>query len=274
MRIGVEISGKNIHIGIIDGGQIFRKIVAPARADQDKDVITGHLIEMIHKIMNSNIRGIGVAVTGILKVDQGIVVNAVNIPAWKNVPLKDILEREFRIPVFLINDSNSFAFGERYYGEGTPYRDIVCLTLDIGVGAGIIINDELYSGFNAGAGEFGILPYLDANFEQYCGEKFFMKNNTTAENAYKLAIDGDSKMLTLWEELGGHLGNLIKTVLFTYDPQAIILGGSITKGYDLFAGKMFESVNQFPFEDTVKRIKVLISKNEDVNLLGAAAFVV
>jgi glucokinase len=274
MRIGIDIDGTKIRLGIVDGGQIYRRIESPTNAGQSQEEIINHLKELIRQIFNTNIRGIGVGVSAIVKLDRGIVKNAINIPSWKEVPLRGILEKEFKVPVFVNNDSNCFAFGERYYGEGTLYRDIVCVIMSIGVGAGIIINNELYNGNNSGAGEIGSLPYLNSDYEGYCGQKFFVRNNTTAEKAYELALQGDVRMLTLWGELGMHIGNLIKAVLFAYDPQAVILGGDIMKGYNLFAEKMHESVSVFPFKDAVERINILLSKKEDINLLGAAALVV
>jgi glucokinase len=274
MRIGIDIDGTKIRLGIVEGGLIYRRIEAPTKAGESQDEIIDHLKELISTIFNSNIRGIGIGVSAIVKSDRGVVKSAINIPSWKDVPLKEILEKKFNVPVFVNNDSNCFAFGERYYGEGTLYRNIVCITLSIGVGAGIIINSELYSGNNSGAGEIGSLPYLDSDYEGYCGQKFFVRNNTTAEKAYELALQGDAKMLALWGELGSHIGSLIRAVLFVYDPQAIILGGNIVNGYDFFAEKMHESVSRFPFKDTVERINILLSKKEDINLLGAAALVV
>ncbi|GAB6009191.1 ROK family protein [Dysgonomonas reticulitermitis] len=273
MRIGIDINGTKMRLGIVDGGHIFRKIETPTKTDQSQERIINHIKDSIHSIFNSNIRGIGVGVSGIIQSDKGIIKNTINIP-WKDVPLRQILEKEFNVPVFINNDSNCFAFGERYYGEGTIYRDIVCIILSIGVGAGIIINNELYSGNNAGAGEIGSLPYLDSDYEGYCGQKFFTRNNTTAEKAYELALQGDAKTLALWNELGSHIGNLIKTVLFTYDPQAIILGGDIINGYDFFATKMYECVSVFPFKNADERVNILLSKKENINLLGAAALVV
>lgn len=262
-----------MRLGIVDGGHIFRKIETPTKTDQSQEEIINHIKDSIHSIFNSNIRGIGVGISGIIQSDKGIIKNTINIP-WKDVPLRQILEKEFNVPVFINNDSNCFAFGERYYGEGTIYRDIVCVILSIGVGAGIIINNELYSGNNAGAGEIGSLPYLDSDYEGYCGQKFFTRNNTTVEKAYELALQGDAKTLALWNELGSHIGNLIKTVLFTYDPQAIILGGDIINGYDFFATKMHECVSVFPFRNANERVNILLSKKENINLLGAAALVV
>lgn len=274
MRIGVEMDGRNLRLAIVDGGQIYRKIVAPTKANEPKEVIIAHMIEMINKIINSNIRGIGLGVSGIVNKDKGFSKNAINISHWKDVPIKDILEKEFGIPVFVNNDCNCFAFGERYYGEGTMYKDLVCLTLSIGVGAGVIINNELYNGNNTGAGEIGCLNYLDADFEYYCGQKFFMRNNTTAQEAYDLALQGDERMLALWKEVGGHIGYLINAVLFTYDPQAIILGGDLASGYEFFEESMYESVSKFPFKETAECVKILLNKRDDVTLIGAAALVV
>jgi glucokinase len=206
--------------------------------------------------------------------ERGIVYNAANILSWKKVYLKDILEREFRIPVFVNNESNCFAFGERYYGEGTTYRNIVCVTLGTGVGAGIVINDELYNGNNTGAGEIGSLPYLDADYEYYCSRKLFDRNNVSGREALDMALAGDADMISLWNKMGGHVGNLIKAILFTYDPQAIILGGGLSSGYPLFSKKMFEVIGTFPYPETLKRVKILLSRKEDIYLLGAAALVV
>lgn len=274
MRIGVDIDGANMRLGIVDGGLIFRHVIAPTQVDKSENEIVNQLIQQIYGIINSNIRGIGIGVSGVVKPDVGVVQNAINIPSWKEVRLKDILEEEFKIPVFVNNDSNCFAFGERYYGEGTPYRNIVCVTLGTGVGAGIIINDELYRGNNYAAGEIGSLPYLYSDYEHYCGEKFFIQNGTTSEKALLAALRGEKEMLDLWIRLGGHIGSLIKTILFMYDPQAVILGGDILKGYQFFVENMFERVHQFPFKDTVRRMKLILSKREEINLLGAAALVV
>jgi glucokinase len=274
MRIGIDIGGTKVRMGIVDGGVIYRKIEAPTNAHESEENILDNLCDMIRKIKNSNIKGIGIGVPSVVDAEQGIVYNAVNIPAWKKVYLKDILEKEFRLPVFVNNESNCFAFGERYYGEGTAYRHIVCVTLGTGVGAGIIINDELYNGNNTGAGEIGSLPYLDADYEYYCSRKLFDRNNITGHDALSLALAGNSTMIALWEELGEHIGNLIKAILFTYDPQAIILGGGLSAGYQLFSKKMLEVVGTFPYPETLRRVRMLLSKKEDIYLLGAAALVV
>jgi glucokinase len=187
------------------------------------------------------------------------------------VHLKSILEKEFHLPVAVNNDCNCFALGEYHFGTGKIYQNMVCLALGTGVGAGIIINGKLYTGHNAGAGEIGCLPYLAHDYEYYCSGCFFVKeHDITGKEAYERGCAGDPHALHLWRETGAHIGNLIKAVLFTYDPQAIILGGSIAHAFDFFRETMYESLKRFPYPETVERIAILPSQKKDVALLGAA----
>lgn len=274
MRIGVDLGGTNVRMGIVDCGQILKKIEEPCKSDKSEKEIIDHLKSMLRRIMNSNIRGIGFGVPSVVDATRGIVYNAVNIPSWKEVHLKEIFEDEFHVPVVVNNDCNCFAFGERYYGEGTAFRNIVCVTLGTGLGAGIIIDDRLYCGYNNGAGEIGSLPYLNYDYEHYCSSHFLIKEyNTTGKDAYNKALKGDPTALQIWNEMGTHLGNLLHAILYTYDPEAIIIGGGIAKAFDLFSGKMYETLDKFPYPETVHRLKILVSKRSDIGLLGASALV-
>ncbi len=110
---------------------------------------------------------------------------------------------------------------------------MIGLTIGTGVGAGIIINNKLYAGANCGAGEFGTVDYLDKIYEYYCSGSFF-KNvyNLNGEEVFKKAKQGDKQALKLYAELGYHIGNAIKMIIYTYDPLLIILGGSVRLAYN------------------------------------------
>ncbi|NDV69865.1 ROK family protein [Dysgonomonas sp. 25] len=274
MRIGVDIGGTTIRMGIVDGGVILKKISEPCRADKSEKETTDHLIAMLRTLVNSNIRGVGIGVPAFVDSDRGIVYNSINIPAWKEVPLKDILEQEFNLPVYINNDCNCFAFGERYHGEGTTSRNLVCISLGAGLGAGIIVDNKLYCGRNNAAGEIGCLPYRDFDFEHYCSSHFFVGHyDMTGAEAHAKALEGDAKALAIWKEFGFHLGNLIQTILFVYDPETIIIGGRISLAHDYFADSMHAVVEQFPFSEPKRNLKIRFSQNEDSSLLGAAALV-
>lgn len=122
--------------------------------------------------MCPEVAGIGVGVPSVVDSEEGIVYNVANIPSWAEVPLKRLLQERFSVPVYINNDSNCFALGVKLFGEGRKYRNLVGMTIGTGVGTGIIINGELYSGQNTGAGEIGSLPYLSHDFEHYCSSGF------------------------------------------------------------------------------------------------------
>ncbi len=273
MTIGVDLGATNIRVGIVEGGVIYRKISEPFPYDKTFEETINFLISTIRRLMNTNIKGIGIGVPSVVDSRKGIVYKAGNVPSWKEVHLKDILEAEFKIQVRVNNDCNCFAFGERYYGECTPYRNIVGVTLGTGLGAGIVVNDVLYEGLNTGAGEIGLVPYLDSNYEHYCASKFFQRYKTTAHIAYLRAENDDKEALAMWEEFGHHIGNMIQVIMYMYDPEAIILGGGITKGYKYFSEGMNKNLANFPYPLALEKMHLLISSKEDISLLGAASLI-
>jgi len=271
MKIGIDLGGTNVRAGLVENGKILRKISEPCRADKPEKEVLDHIITMIRQLINNEVESIGIGVPSVVDAQKGIVYNVTNIPSWEKVPLKTILEEAFHIPVFVNNDCNCFALGEHKFGEGAGYKDIVCVALGTGVGAGIIINGKLYNGQNTGAGEIGCLPYLEHDYEYYCGSAFFAKeNNLTGKDAFRMGQEKNSEALELWQQMGIHLGNLMKALLFTYDPQIIILGGSISNAYPFFSPAMQSAMSDFPYPETLEHIQITVSKKENIALLGAS----
>ncbi|HCO68600.1 MAG TPA: sugar kinase [Dysgonomonas sp.] len=275
MILGVDLGGTHIRIGQIVGERIVEKISEPSPADESLENSLEYIKSKIRKMITHDVKGIGVGVPSVLDITRGIVYNAANIPSWKEVHLKEILAEEFKLPVFINNDSNCFVLGEKEYGSCKKFKDIVGVTLGTGVGTGIVINNVLYGGRNTGAGEIGSLPYLDGILEDYCGSSFFVRqHNTTGKAASLKAQQGDSQALKIWEEYGVHAGHLIQAILYVYDPEIIILGGGIAESYPLFEKKMKETMNSFPYPETIKNIEICVSENTDISILGAAALAV
>lgn len=271
MRIGIDLGGTNVRMALVDNGQIVKKISEPCKADQPEKVVTGHLIEMIRKLASPAVKSIGIGVPSVVDAEKGIVYDVMNIPSWKEVHLKTILEKEFNIPVRVNNDCNCFVYGEHCFGQGNKYKDMVGVTLGTGLGCGLIINNELYNGSNTGAGEICGIPYLQHDYEYYCSTPFFVnEHGVTGKEVFEKASQGDEKALKLWEEFGTHVGNMIKMVLFAYDPPCIVLGGSIANAYPFFEKAMCKTFETFPYQKTIEKIKIFRSEVEDVALLGAA----
>jgi len=275
MKIGVDLGGTNIRIGLIDNGSIVEQKIALLK-DKDKLPNTlAQIAELIAPFAKKNVTGIGIGVPSVVDVEKGIVFNATNIPSWEKVELRSILQERFELPVFVNNDVNCFVLGEHQFGVARLFNSVVGLAMGTGLGAGIIINNALYNGHNCGAGEIGLLPYLDKNYEAYCSNAFFESfYNTTALDAFSAASKGNTDAIKSWAAFGIHLGNAIKAALLVFDPEAIILGGSIIKAYNFFVNSMNESMLDFPFPHSIQRLNVIASQNENITLLGAAALII
>ena len=272
MILGIDLGGTNIRIGQIVGEKLENKISEPSPSNLALEPSLEYLKGVVRRMMTPEVDGIGIGVPSVVDVERGIVYNVTNIPSWREVHLKEVLEAEFGVGVYVNNDANCFVLGEKEYGVGRGFKDIVGVTLGTGVGAGIVINNALYSGRNTGAGEIGSLPYLDATLEDYCGSNFFPRFfGVTGREAAVKVREGDARAIEIWDEFGVHVGNMMQTILFTYDPELIIIGGGIAGAYPLFGRAMREKMGEFPYPETVKNIRVEVSDNGDIQILGGAA---
>lgn len=274
MIIGIDLGGTTVTLGQLKDNKLIQRISAPSPSDKSLTESIQILKDLIQMLINPEVKGIGIGVPSVVDKDLGIVYNVANIPSWKEVHLKKILEDEFNIPIFVNNDSNCFTLGEKTFGVGKHYHNIVGVTLGTGVGAGVIVDNKLYSGANTGVGEVGAISYLDGIYEDYCASAFFEKYyKTTGKDLFCKAECGDPDSLRAWDEYGKHLANLIQVILFTYDPQIIILGGSITNAYKFFKESMIDNLQNFPYPEIIKKLKIEISRDPDIALLGAVSLV-
>ncbi|MGE5805224.1 MAG: ROK family protein, partial [Ignavibacteria bacterium] len=172
--LGVDIGGTNIRAGLIDNNALIRVESMKLKKNGTEQEILDDLNFIIEKFMSEKIEAIGIGVPGLVDAEKGIVYDATNIPAWKKVNLKEQIEEINQIPAYVDNDANCFVIGEKYFGEAKNYKNIVGLIIGTGLGSGLILNNHLYSGNNYGAGEFGMIPYKDHNYEYYCSGQFFI----------------------------------------------------------------------------------------------------
>jgi glucokinase len=274
MIIGVDLGGTNIRAAIENNGEILSFRKEPFNTKRSLDESLSQLREFIRPLVAEGIKGIGIGVPSVVDVENGIVFNVTNIPAWKRVPLKEILESEFQVAVRVNNDVNCFTLGEHQFGLLRGMKNVVGISIGTGLGSGIIINNNLFEGANCGAGEIGLLPYLDRNIEYYAsGNLFKVKFHTTAENAHNRAVAGNVEAIEQWNEFGKHVGEAIKCVAYAYDPEAVVLGGSLSKAFRFFNDAMHESMLNFEFPESIKRLKIFQSTNDNITVLGAAALV-
>ena len=274
MKIAIDLGGTNMRVGLVDEATVVDTVIEPCPAEEAEEVVVNQLKRQIAQLMRVEVTGIGVGVPSVVDCHQGIVYNVANIPSWKEVHLKAILEKEFGVPVAVNNDANCFALGAWRYGEGRGTSDMVGLTMGTGIGSGIIIGGKLYNGVNTGAGEIGSLPFKDADYEFYCSSRFFSKlHGDTGANFGKRAQAGDPQALAVWQEFGENVGELVKAVLFTYAPEAIIIGGGIANAFPLYESAMRRSLQSFPYPANVAATTIAPSTLADAAMLGASLLV-
>ncbi len=270
MKITLDLGGTNIRASRVENGVCFDKLSVKCLADKQEDVVINQISYLISKLMTPRVDGVGIGVPSVVDPINGIVYNAANIPSWREVHLKEKLEERFNVEVKINNDCNCFVLGEQKYGSAKGYENVIGITLGTGVGAGIVIKGKLYSGMLCGAGEIGSLPYLDSDYENYCSSQWFKKHHTEGAIVAREAQEGNPMALKLWTEFGYNLGQLIKVILWTYAPQAIVIGGGLAAAFELFRASMLEAVDNFPYPPIAKNCKIMTASLQDPALLGAS----
>jgi len=271
--IGVDLGGTKVAAGRIDEGELSNTAykLIPAKSNDPRDIINV-VIEVIDRLFDETVLGIGIGIPGLVDRENGIVNDVQNIPSWKEVHLKDILENRFGVPVYLDNDANCFALGEARFGRGKGVDDFVGLTLGTGMGGGIIKEGFLLPDAHCSSGEFGNIPYLDTIYEDYCSGKFFMKQyGLKGEEMAAAAAEGDRLALKAFEEFGVHLANAIKTIKLSVDPKKVIIGGSVAQAGKYFEISMWKSLLDFPFPRAMRDFEVNFSDVKNIAILGAAS---
>ena len=190
--IGIDLGGTHVRAGVVAGDRLAEIVSERIPSSGTVEEVLNVIYELVDPLVDSDVRAIGIGVPSVVDIENGIVYDVQNIPSWKKVELKKLMEERYQLPVSVNNDANCFALGEKYFGKGKKFHSMIGLTIGTGLGAGIIINDKLYAGVNCGAGEFGNVEYLDQYVEYYASGQFFENcYQTNGELAYKKALDGD-----------------------------------------------------------------------------------
>jgi glucokinase len=270
--IGIDLGATNIRGAAVYGNSLSNIISVRIHSDGDVQEVLNDIYQVIDPLIDDSVAAVGIGVPSVVDVTEGIVYDVQYIPSWVEVPLKQILQSRYHMPVFVNNDANCFALGEHYFGNGKDVATMIGLTLGTGLGGGVIINNKLFAGSNCGAGEFGMLPYKEHVLDYYCGGTLF-KNEYGLDGlqVFEDAKKGDPHARGLYAELGRNIGYAVKMVMYTYDPQLIVLGGSVSLAFDLFRETMWEEIRTFAYVKSAERIRIELSRLENSGILGAAA---
>jgi len=270
--IGIDLGGTNFKIGRVQKGQILQETHLSVHAAMDESTLLNGLYQLIEGIITSETKAIGLGVPGIVDPKAGVIYDIQNLPAWKEIHLRSLLEARYKIPIYLNNDANCFALGEKIYGAGKPYQNFIGLSIGTGIGMGTIVKGELYNGVMCGAGEIAMVPYKDSIIESYASSFFFSNHyEKSGKEMYEMAKNGQPNAIAAFNEFGNHLGEAVKIILFMLAPEAIILGGSISKAYPFFKESLENTVATFPFQKQLEGLQITVSNRSNLPILGAAA---
>ena len=273
------------HLGVrptIERMKAFVRKVMPARRDE--------------------ILGLGISSPGPLNPFTGVIVAPPNLPGWLDVPLRDIMESEFNLPVFIGNDANVAALAEASKGAAQGSRHVVYITVSTGIGAGIICDGKLLLGRDGLAAEFGHIPILLENGtvssveleaagpaiarrvkrEIQGGAKSKVMevaqrdlNRIDAKAVGMAAAAGDQLAIAQLAYAGRIIGLGIVSILHLFNPEVIVIGGGVSKTGDLLFTPMREAVRAHVMDEAyIEDLRIERSAlGDDVALAGAAALV-
>lgn len=269
--IGIDLGATNLRVGLVEDGELTELKMSKLPADKSVMSVVNLMTDMIEEV-DRNTSEIGIGVPSVVDSEEGIVYDVQNIPGWEKVHLKDLMEEKTGKKIFLNNDANCFALGEWMYGGGRGKRNMIGIIIGTGFAGGIIIDGKIYEGKNCGAGEFGMIPYKQSILEHYCSGQFFSRLvGVRGEEIYEKALNDDPASKKLFYEFGCHVAEAIKIVLYTYDPESIILGGSVSNTYNLFREGFERELKSFGYTNSLSKVEIKISKTPHVGVLGAAA---
>jgi len=215
-------------------------------------------LQLVYQILDQLIRkkfkpivGIGVGAPGLINTLSGVIVSAVNLE-WENLPLGNLLQKKYKLPVLVLNDSQATAIGEYVYGNGhKPDENLIVVNVKHGIGAGILINGRLFQGDGGGAGEIGHVVVQENGAVCRCGKLGCLETISSARavmqqlemdslDAVQSAFEaGNSTAKNIIARAGHYLGISLAGLIGTLNIQKIVLTGDMTR----FGAPWLESVN-------------------------------
>jgi glucokinase len=312
---GVDIGGTKCSIALIDGkGNLADKITTCAHVDAAEEevirLVAVHVKEILHRnhLGERDVPGIGVGCAGHIRYREGIMMTSSNLTGFKNYPLRDTIQSHFAVPVLLENDTNAQALAEYRFGAGKGYRDMVFMTISTGIGAGFIINGELYRGMTGTAGEIGhaivdprsdlpctcgnkgclmacasglALPYL---FQKKLDEGMetrldlppdFIMSRMSGQLLKKGLEMGDPVSRAVILESGRYVGIGVYNIFQALNPPVIVLGGGLINWGDLYMNRIRETFYELARDMIFDPLEITVSKiPDDAGVIGAAALTI
>lgn len=301
--LATDLGGTNLRMAAVNikGEVLHREKISTPRSETPDELIDS-FVEVAKKIKSElvdyEVIAIAAAVPGTINFEKGIILKAPNLPELDGLEIIDALEERLNIKAILENDANAAAIGENWHGASKGYDNSIMVMLGTGVGGGIIINGQIIRGIDGTGGEIGHInvepdghPCGCGSFgcvEQYSSataivrmanefvtENSFSKmaevENFSSEDVFNIAVTGNGLAKEVFRKQGYYLGIMLAGLINSLNPEAIIIGGGASQGWDLFIPYLEEQIKIRTYKEPGKRAKILKAQlGDDAGILGVA----
>ena len=257
------------------------------------DSIVSSARELLDKYKDISPISIGVTIPGLTDPKQGIWIEA-SFSGIRNINIRQILQDEFGIPVYIDNDAQACALAEKLFGTCKNTSDFIYITISNGIGGAVFLNDSLYYGGSGNAGEIGHCIVVENGFQCNCGNKGCLEVHAAgpaivrnyieligsqysgklidAKQIADLAHAGDEAAIKTFEIVGHYVGKIIASISNVLNPQKVIIGGGVSLSFSLFEKSLKETVRNHIYISANQNLEVVASKfGYNGGVLGAAA---
>lgn len=303
--LGVDLGGTKILSGLFDDDlKLLARSKQPTSAEGGPTGVFGRIVQGVEAVVKEAsvdpalIRGMGIGIPGQIDLGTTRVKFAPNLD-WHNVDLKPLMPASWRWPLVVENDVRMGTYGEFAHGAAQGAKNVLGVFVGTGVGGGLILNGELYSGFNGNAGEIGHLVVhwrQGTDLEAIAGRKHMMKR------AKEILDDSPKRVRKEWKgiDLGGvrssqlaeyyqkddpiavqlvddaarALGAALGGVVNFLSPEVIVIGGGVTGALgDSFIERIWEIAQRYTLPGAANGVKcVPASLGDDSGIIGCAAY--
>lgn len=240
--IGLNLAQDKFVGAIVNLRGEIKEMVEVSVHDDDGEKALEAVYQIISNLLRKKLKpivGLGVGTPGLVNTREGVVVNAVNLD-WRDLPLRKLLQKKFKIPVWILNDSQATAIGEFVYGGNTNHEDnLIVVNVTHGIGAGILINGRLFHGDGGGAGEIGHVVVQENGELCRCGKRGCLETiSSTRAVLQKLKVNslgeaqaafesGNAQAVQVVTNAARYLGISLASLIGTLNIHKIVISGDM-----------------------------------------------
>lgn len=312
LSLGIDLGGTKILTAVATAqGKMLSRDHSVTPATKGQEAVVQSILESIGRALEqagiaaSQLSAIGVGAPGLSNPETGILFTSPNLPGWRDVPLRDVIEKELGKKAFLINDANAAALGELYFGAAKGAHHFIYITISTGIGGGIIIDGEVYTGSIGTAGEVGHMTIDDDGPPCNCGNRGCWETlasgtamarearkqikegartsilgyaegdveKVTAQVIHNAAKEGDSLAKELITRTGYYVGVGLANLVNIFNPELIVIGGGLSNIGDMLLEPAYKVAGERAFKEPYRTVRFALAKlGRDSGVLGAAAF--